>query len=126
MKIAKSATIGIGTLEEFFASAKEHARALDRGERLKKEISITFDNATDMLSVMSAQRVQLLEAARRKELSVSKLASALKRDSRAVSRDIAVLEQFGMLKTRYETNPGHGRQRIVSSTAGKFHLSAAV
>ncbi|HEY0308008.1 MAG TPA: HTH domain-containing protein [Acidobacteriaceae bacterium] len=118
--------IKVDSTEAFFARGLERARAMDRGEKPKKAVSITFADPVDMMSVMSAQRLQLLQAARRKELPVSKLASTLKRDPRAVSRDIAVLEQFGMLKTRYEVNPGHGRQRIVSSTAEKFLLSAAV
>ena len=128
MKIDKKirVRVGIGSRDEFFARAKEHARALDRGEVLPKELSITFEDASDMVSVLSAQRLRLLQAARREELPVSQLALNLKRDVRAVSRDIALLEQFGLLTTRYEVNPGHGRQRIISSTAKKFQLMAVV
>jgi hypothetical protein len=37
-----------------------------------------------------------------------------------------LLEQFGLLRTRYEANPGHGKRRIVESNAEKFQLVATV
>jgi predicted transcriptional regulator len=52
--------------------------------------------------------------------------SGLNRDARAVSRNVELLEQFGLLRTCYETNPGHGRRRIVEPRAEKFHLIATV
>ena len=44
----------------------------------------------------------------------------LKRDTRAVGRDVDLLERFGLLRTRYEKNPGHGKRRIVESRAAKY------
>jgi hypothetical protein len=53
-------------------------------------------------------------------------ASKASPSSLRVSRDVELLEQFGLLRTRYETNPGHGRRRIVEPRAEKFHLIATV
>ena len=85
----------------FFRRAREHARKLDRGEPIAPEITVTFEDVRD-------------------------LANGLQRDTRAVSRDVDLLESFGLLRTRYEKNPGHGRRRIVESCAANYQLLAAI
>jgi len=113
-------------LKGFFGRAREHARKLDRGEKLAPETTITFENPSDILQILSPQRIRVLESARKGPKPVTVLAHGLKRDPRAVSRDIELLEQFGLLRTRYEPNPGHGKRRIVESRAEKYHLVATV
>jgi len=110
----------------FFGRAREHARKLDRGEKLAAEMTISFENPSDILLILSPQRIRVLEFARKGARPVSSLASGLKRDTRAVSRDVELLEQFGLLRTRYEANPGHGRRRIVEPCAEKYQLIATV
>ena len=110
----------------FLRRAREHARILDRGEKLASEMTISFENPSDILQILSPQRIRILEFAKKGARPVSTLASGLKRDTRAVSRDVELLEQFGLLRTRYEANPGHGRRRIVEPRAEKFQLVASV
>ena len=110
----------------FFERAREHARKLDRGEPLAPEIIVTFEDATELLRVLSSERVRLLSVAKKRPASVSELASGLKRDARAVSRDVDLLESFGLLRTRYEANPGHGRRRIVEPRASQYKLVANI
>jgi predicted transcriptional regulator len=110
----------------FFGRAREHARALDRGEALAPELTISFESPEDILQILSPERIRLLEFAKKGTNPVSMLARGLRRDTRAVSRDIELLEQFGLLRTRYESNPGHGRRRIVEPRAAKFQLIATV
>ena len=40
-------------VREFFDRAREHARKLDRGEELAPEITVSFENASDMMRVLS-------------------------------------------------------------------------
>ena len=110
----------------FFRRAREHARKLDRGVSLAPEITVTFENVGDMLRVLSAERVRLLRVARERATPISDLAVGLDRDARAVSRDVDLLESFGLLRTRYETNPGHGRRRIVEPRAARYQLLATI
>ena len=70
----------------FFDRAREHARKLDHGEKLAPEMTISFENAADMMRVLSPQRVRVLRVARQGAAPVSTLASGLKRGTRAVSR----------------------------------------
>jgi predicted transcriptional regulator len=112
--------------EGFFDRAREHARKLDRGEELPPEITVSFENASAMMRVLSAQRIRLLRVARKKATPVSDLAVGLRRDTRAVARDVDLLERFGLLRTRYEKNAGHGKRRIVESRAAKYQLIATI
>ena len=124
-KTAKSKVTNDG-VKGFFERAREHARKLDRGEPLAPEIIITFEDASDLLRVLSSKRVRLLSVAKKRPASVSELASGLKRDARAVSRDVDLLESFGLLETRYEANPGHGKRRIVEPRASQYKLVANI
>ena len=112
-------------VREFFDRAREHARKLDRGEELAPEITVSFENASDMMRVLSAA-YPTLHVARKKATPMSDLAVGLKRDTRAVGRDVDLLERFGLLRTRYEKNPGHGKRRIVESRAAKYQLIATI
>ena len=72
----------------FLGRAREHARKLDRGEKLASEMTISFENPSDILQILSPQRIRILEFAKKGARPVSTLASGLKRDTRAVSRDV--------------------------------------
>ena len=110
----------------FFERSREHARRLDRGEKLAPEVTVSFENANDIVSILSPQRIRVLELAKKGPKPVASLASGLNRDLRAVSRDVDLLERFGLLRSRYETNPGHGKRRIVEPRAAKYQLVATV
>lgn len=110
----------------FFDRARTHARKLDRGEELGLEMTVSFENVNDMIRVLSAQRIRLLHVAQEKAMSMSDLAVDLGRDTRAVARDVDLLERFGLLRSRYEKNRGHGRRRIVESCATRYHLAATI
>jgi predicted transcriptional regulator len=126
MKKKVSVRIAADGVTGFFDRAREHARKLDRGLELPPEITVSFESTADMMRVLSAQRVRLLRAARQKPSPVSDLAARLRRDARAVTRDVELLEQFGLVRTRYEINPGHGKRRIVEPRAARYQLVAAI
>ena len=56
---------------------------------------------------------------------ITHLASALKRDPKSVRRDVGKLERIGVLRTRQQSNPGHGKIKIVDPVAKKYSLTAA-
>jgi predicted transcriptional regulator len=113
-------------VEGFFGRVREHARKLDKGEELAPEATISFEDPADMLRVLSPQRLRLLRATKQKSAAVTELARGLKRDTRAVSRDIDLLERVGLVHTRYEANPGHGKRRLVAARAAKYQLVANI
>jgi predicted transcriptional regulator len=116
--------IATGTAERFFNRVRSHAAKLDSGEIILPEISITFEDPLELLNVLTAERVRLLRRARAGSQPIAELASGLKRDVRAVSRDVVRLEKAGLLRTSYRVNPGHGRYKVVEPVAREYSLTA--
>ena len=123
----KKVRLDTGTVGEFFERSKVRAEKLDRGEKLPAEFRITFEDPADLLRAISPERLRVLYTIRRKtKPTISRLAVILKRDRRAVSRDVKLLEGLGLLRTRNEANPGHGVMTVVEPLAEKYHLEATV
>lgn len=119
-------TIRTDGLEGFAKRATARARKLDRGDSIESETTLTFADPLDMLEVLTANRLRLVEAARKRRHSVSSLAAVLRRDPKSVRRDVVKLEKVGMLRTYEVINPGHGRVRIVEPIAAKVELRASL
>jgi predicted transcriptional regulator len=119
-------TLRIGSTEDFFNRLRERAEKLDRGETLPPGITITFEDPEDLLEVLTSERLRLLRRVKKEKQQISVLASGLKRDVRAVSRDVTLLEKAGLLRTSYRTNPGHGRLKVVESVAQEYKLIASL
>lgn len=112
--------------EGYAKRAVARARKLDRREPIKPEITITFDNPLAMLEVLTAERIRLVQKVRTKSSSISALAAALGRDPKSVRRDVLKLERVGVVRTREEINPGHGRVKIVEPVARECQLTAVL
>lgn len=119
-------TIRTGTTEEFFDRLRDRAKKLDKGELPRPGITITFEDPAEMLQVLTSERVRLLRMVKEGPLRVSALATGLRRHVRAVSRDVSLLERAGLLRTRYEANPGHGRLKVVEPVAREYKLVASL
>lgn len=118
--------VGVGTVEEFFERSLNRARKLDRGERLTPEMRLTFEDPADLVRATTLKRVEIIHTVRKHSAAVSELARLLHRDRAAVDRDVKVLESLGLVKTDWETNPGHGRRKIVRPLAAKYELVATI
>ena len=121
--------VSTGTVEDFLKRAREDARKMDRRELLPAEIRVTFEDPLDMLRALSAERMKVIKIVQKHHAAqptVSKLAVMLKRDRKAVSRDVKALESFGLLKIREQPNPGHGIMKVVEPLAEKYYLTAAI
>lgn len=119
-------TIATASTDDFFRRVLNNARKLDRGEEIEPGITITFEDPLEMLDILTAERVRLLKKTKSGALPITHLASQLKRDLRAVSRDVARLEKVGLLRTSYRANPGHGRFKVVEPVAREFVLTASI
>jgi predicted transcriptional regulator len=117
-------TVTTETSDGFFKRVLRNAARLDRGETIAPGITISFEDPLEMLEVLTSERVRLLRKAKIGAAPVADLASALKRDVRAVSRDVDRLEKAGLLRTSFQTNPGHGRRKVVEPVAREFRLTA--
>jgi predicted transcriptional regulator len=117
-------TVRSDGFEGYKKRALARAEKLARREKIEPEVTITFDTPLAMLEVLTAERIRLCEVARTQAFSISALAGELKRDPKSVRRDVLTLERVGVLRTREQINPGHGKVRIVEPVAKRFELRA--
>lgn len=122
-----SITIDKSGADGFFRRARDHARALDKGESIRAETVIAFEDPADMVRMLTTERIRLLSFLREEGAApLTDLANRLGRNKRAVSRDVSALSEHGLLITRQVANPGHGRRLIVSPAARILKLRAAI
>jgi predicted transcriptional regulator len=117
-------TVRADGFEGWAKRGRERAVKLSRGEKIVAEKIINFDSAFEMMTVLTVERMRLLEATRKQALSVTGLATELKRDPKSVRRDVLKLVSVGVLRTREEINPGHGRVKIVEPVAQRVEMRA--
>lgn len=116
--------IRVETPEVFFERGRKTARLADRGERIPSSRVIAFEDAESLLSVLTEKRVTLLKQVKETPGSITLLASRLGRDRSAVTRDVQLLERFGVIQVTQKTLPGHGRQKWISPVARAIQLTA--
>jgi len=119
-------TIRTDRFEAYTKRALVRARKLDRKIPIKAELTVTFEDPLAMVEVLTAERLRLLKRLQSKPLTMSALAATLNRDTRSVRRDVSKLEYFGVLRTREQVNPGHGRVKIVEPIARRYKLMASL
>ncbi len=117
-----------GTLDEFFASAKETAKEIDAGEKItpKKTIWVETD---DFVKLLKPSRVELIRFLRgEKKVYFQTLLERLHKSPSSLSNDLALLSRYGLVQIDTEINPGHGRKKVVRPLFEDevFELKAAV
>jgi predicted transcriptional regulator len=115
-----------GAEADFFKRGRKLAQLADRGERLPKEVVVTFEDPEDMLRLMTPARMTLFKAIKEKPGSIASISERLRRDRSAVTRDISALLRVGILRVESRKLPGHGRMKEVSVAAGRIKLEARV
>jgi predicted transcriptional regulator len=127
--VMKKVLITQGAAEDFFVRGKMLAKRLDRGERIKaKEVAatITFEEIGDLLHALSPARLELIQAVKSEPGSITSLTQRLNRDRSAVTHNVELLRQLGILEVEDRPEPGHHRQKWVSPRAPVMKLEALV
>jgi predicted transcriptional regulator len=116
--------IRVEPVETFFRRGRRLAAAADKGERIPASQIVAFEDVQSLLHVLTEKRVALLQQLKEAPASISDLARKLSRDRSAVTRDVQVLESFGVLHVIEKPLPGHGRQKWVTPVARDIRLTA--
>lgn len=95
--------------------ARVRAKAMTEGKPVPPSRGITFENASDMVRLLTPARLDLLATVKTRSVSIKELAKQLGRDVSAVRRDVSALEKVGIVRSQQIVNPGHGRLRVVSA-----------
>jgi predicted transcriptional regulator len=113
-------------VDSFFERGRKLAKAADRGDAIPSSRVVAFEDVESLLHVLTEKRVLLLRQVNETPTSISVLAKKLNRDRSAVTRDVQVLERFGVLQVTEKPLPGHGRQKWITPLAGEIHLTAVL
>ena len=116
--------IRVERVDTFFERGRKLAKAADRGNAIPSRRVVAFEDVESLLHVLTEKRVLLLKQVKATPTSISLLAKKLKRDRSAVTRDIQVLERFGVVEVTERPLPGHGRQKWITPLAGEIQLTA--
>ena len=116
--------IRVERVDTFFERGRTYAKAADLGAAIPSSRVVAFEDVESLLHVLTEKRVLLLKQIKETPTSISLLAKKLKRDRSAVTRDVQVLERFGVIEVTEKPLPGHGRQKWITPLAGEIRLTA--
>ena len=110
MKI-KRVKIGIKSLEDVLGNAREVMKKLKRGEKVKKESGIYFENLEAFRRALTQRRLEMLHVIKEKHpSSVYKLAKMLDRDIKNVNMDLEYLSEVGFVEIKRSKEK---RERVI-------------
>lgn len=122
----KKQIVQTSSIEEFFSRARLAARKADRGQSLKGVEVLSFEDPAKMFTVLSEARRNIMAQVMREAKSVSQLAEVLGRNRSAISKDVSLLEQCGLIDSLRLPNPGHGVRRVIRAKAMRIELNAVL
>src|SRR6266852_698912 len=100
--------IRVESADAFFERGRRIAELADRGARMPPSRIVAFEDVEDLLAVLTEKRMLLLKALKETQGSIAELARRLKRDRSAVTRDVQLLERYGVVEVCERPLPGHG------------------
>ena len=123
---AKNITIGIRSLEHGLDNFAEAAESLMRGELVKKQRGVYFENLDAFRRVLTEKRLALLHAVKQsKPETIHELARLLGRDVKNVSDDLKYLAELGLVSLD-KAAIGSGRRVTPRVSYEKIRLEIAI
>jgi predicted transcriptional regulator len=118
--------IRVERVDAFFERGRKLAKLADLADSIPFSRVVAFEDVESLLHVLTEKRVLLLKQIKKTPASISLLAKTLKRDRSAVTRDVQILERFGVVQVTEKPLPGHGRQKWITPLAGEIQLTAVL
>lgn len=122
----KTVTLKSGNEQGFFQRGKTLARLADAGKPLPEERTVSFEDPTVLLRLLTASRLDVFRSVKNEPGSITVVAQRLHRDRSAVKRDVDQLAQVGLVTIETKVLPGHGLMKEVRAAASRFRLEAMV
>ena len=95
--------IRVESVEAFFERGRRFADLADRSSPMPCSRVVAFDDVEALLRLLTEKRVSLLKELKQNPGSIADLARRLKRDRSAVTRDIQLLERYGVVQVTEKT-----------------------
>ncbi len=110
----------------FFARAKDAARRADRGGAFDGTITLAFEDPQRMFNLLSGERRRLMQEVLHEPKTINELSQSLHRNRSSITKDVGLLEKFGLIVSQRRANPGHGIEKLVRSVAPKIEMVATL
>ncbi|HHT9132103.1 MAG TPA: HVO_A0114 family putative DNA-binding protein [Candidatus Tripitaka californicus] len=109
----KRIKMGIKSLKEMLQDFVKTGKAVERGEKVKKEVGVYFENAETFGKALTPKRLELLRLIRKHQPKTLHTLSRLAgRDTKNISQDLRLLENLGLVSIRKEKT---GRKEVSPS-----------
>ena len=109
--------IKIGSIDNFFESAKQTAREIDEGKKITRKYTIWVEpsNLNELL-----KRTELIQYLRnKKKITVRQLAKDMNRSSASLKRDLNILSKYRLIRIYSEMDETNRAQSLVEASFGK-------
>lgn len=113
-------------VDGFFARAKDAARRADHGHKFEGKVTLSFEDPQRMFTVLSEARRRLMLEVMHEPKTINELTQRLHRNRSAITKDVGLLERFGLVVSQRQANPGHGIQKVVRSVAPRIEMVATL
>lgn len=124
MKV-KNVKIGIRSLEDALKETGDVMEKLSKGEKVKRQSGIYFENLEAMRRVLTEKRLEILHTIKKEcPTSIYGLAKALHRDVNNVTDDLNYLKELGLVHLRQKR--GGRKETIPTVDYDKIQLEIAV
>ena len=120
----KTVTVKSANEQDFFRRGKALARLADAGQPIPEERTVSFEDPSDLLRLLTASRLDVFRSVKSEPGSITVIAGRPHRDRSAVKRDVDQLAQAGLLTIETKVLPGHGHMKEIRASAGIFRLEA--
>ena len=107
----KKVKIGIKSFEDFLEGAKDVMKRLEKGEKVKRQSGVYFENLKAFRKALTEKRLEMLHVIKEKHpQSIYELAKMLNRDIKNVTQDVEYLKQVGLVELKRTEEK---RERII-------------
>ena len=106
----KRVKLGIKSLKEGLQDFVKTCSAIEKGEAVKKEVGVYFENAEAFGKALTPKRLELLRLIKRhKPKTLTALSRLAKRDIKNVAQDVETLKNLGLVSVKKEKE---GRKEV--------------
>ncbi len=102
-----------GSIDDFFASAKESAKEIDEGLKVTPKHTIWMETE-DLFNILKPTRTKVIEYLKNKEkVYYSIMLKELGKSPSSLNKDLELLSRYKLIDISKEVNSGHGIKKVI-------------
>jgi len=102
-----------GSIDDFFASAKESAKEIDEGLKVTPKYTIWMETE-DLFNILKPTRTKVIEYLKNKEkVYYSIMLKELGKSPSSLNKDLELLSRYKLIDISKDVNSGHGIKKVI-------------